>query len=161
MMAGHTMLKVFGAFVVALGFLGGWAPLAFMVAFTGLEILVAFLQAYVFAILTCIYLNDALHMHHISQSNQSSFQGRDIMDPSAAKLIGAGLASIALVGAGVGIGTIFGNYLQGALRNPSAAPGAVRQSSARLRACRGHRPVRPGGGADHPVRVLGPPDPSG
>ena len=41
MMAGHTMLKVFGAFVVALGFLGGWAPLAFMVAFTGLEVLVA------------------------------------------------------------------------------------------------------------------------
>jgi len=64
MMAGHTMLKVFGAFVVALGFLGGWAALAFMVAFTGLEVLVAFLQAYVFAILTCIYLNDALHMHH-------------------------------------------------------------------------------------------------
>ena len=63
MMAGHTMLKVFGSFVVALGFLGGWAALAFMVAFTGLEILVAFLQAYVFAILTCIYLNDALHMH--------------------------------------------------------------------------------------------------
>ena len=43
------------------------------------------------------------------------------MDPSAAKLIGAGLASIALVGAGVGIGTIFGNYLQAAIRNPSAA----------------------------------------
>ena len=63
MMAGHTMLKVFGAFVVALGLLGGWAALAFMVAFTGLEFLVAFLQAYVFAILTCIYLNDALHMH--------------------------------------------------------------------------------------------------
>ena len=64
MMAGHTMLKVFASFVVGLGILGGWAPLAFMVAFTGLEILVAFLQAYVFAILTCIYLNDALHMHH-------------------------------------------------------------------------------------------------
>ena len=63
MMAGHTMLKVFGAFVVGLGILGGWAPLAFLVAFTGLEVLVAFLQAYVFAILTCIYLNDALHMH--------------------------------------------------------------------------------------------------
>ena len=44
------------------------------------------------------------------------------MDPSAAKLIGAGLASIALVGAGIGIGTIFGNYLAGALRNPAAAP---------------------------------------
>ena len=64
MMAGHTMLKVFGAFVVSLGVIGGFAPLAFMVAFTGLEILVAFLQAYVFAILTCIYLNDAIHMHH-------------------------------------------------------------------------------------------------
>ncbi|MGI9379080.1 MAG: F0F1 ATP synthase subunit A [Methyloligellaceae bacterium] len=64
MMAGHTMLKVFGAFVVALGALGGWAPLLFMIPFTGLEFLVAFLQAYVFAILTCIYLNDALHMHH-------------------------------------------------------------------------------------------------
>ena len=64
MMAGHTMLKVFASFVVGLGIIGGWAPLAFMVAFTGLEILIAFLQAYVFAILTCIYLNDALHMHH-------------------------------------------------------------------------------------------------
>ena len=64
MMAGHTMLKVFAGFVVGLGVLGGWMPLAFMVAFTGLEILVAFLQAYVFAVLTCIYLNDALNMHH-------------------------------------------------------------------------------------------------
>ena len=64
MMAGHTMLKVFGGFVVTLGILGGWAPLAFIVAFTGLELLIAFLQAYVFAILTCIYLNDAVHLHH-------------------------------------------------------------------------------------------------
>ena len=45
------------------------------------------------------------------------------MEPEAAKLIGAGLATIALAGAGIGIGTIFGNYLSGALRNPSAAPG--------------------------------------
>ncbi|MGI9464837.1 MAG: F0F1 ATP synthase subunit A [Aestuariivirgaceae bacterium] len=64
MMAGHTMLKVFAGFVVAMGVLGGWIPLAFMVALTGLEILVAFLQAYVFAVLTCIYLNDAINMHH-------------------------------------------------------------------------------------------------
>jgi F-type H+-transporting ATPase subunit a len=63
MMAGHTMLKVFAAFVVGLGVFGGWAPLAFMIPFTGLEILVAFLQAYVFAILSCIYLHDALYMH--------------------------------------------------------------------------------------------------
>ena len=64
MMAGHTMLKVFGGFVISLGLIGGWLPLAFSVALTGLEILVAFLQAYVFAILTCIYLNDALNLHH-------------------------------------------------------------------------------------------------
>ena len=64
MMAGHTMLKVFGGFVVSLGILGGWLPLSFSVALTGLEVLVAFLQAYVCAILTCIYLNDALNLHH-------------------------------------------------------------------------------------------------
>jgi F-type H+-transporting ATPase subunit a len=64
MLAGHTMLKVFGGFVVMLGIIGGWAPLAFIVVFTGLELLIAFLQAYVFAILTCLYLNDAIHLHH-------------------------------------------------------------------------------------------------
>jgi F-type H+-transporting ATPase subunit a len=64
MMAGHTMLKVFGGFVISLGLIGGWLPLGFAVALTGLEILIAFLQAYVFAILTCIYLNDALNLHH-------------------------------------------------------------------------------------------------
>jgi F-type H+-transporting ATPase subunit a len=62
MMAGHTMLKVFGGFAVALGALG-ILPILFIVAITGLELLVALLQAYVFAVLTCIYLNDALHMH--------------------------------------------------------------------------------------------------
>ncbi len=68
MLAGHTMLKVFAGFVVGLAAAGlaplSAGPLALMVALTALEILVAFLQAYVFAILTCIYLNDALHMHH-------------------------------------------------------------------------------------------------
>jgi F-type H+-transporting ATPase subunit a len=64
MLAGHTMLKVFGGFVVMMGILGGWAPLIFIVALTGLELLIAFLQAYVFAILTCLYLNDALHLSH-------------------------------------------------------------------------------------------------
>jgi len=64
MMAGHTMLKVFGGFVISLGLLGGWLPLSFSVALIGLEILIAFLQAYVFAILTCIYLNDALNLNH-------------------------------------------------------------------------------------------------
>lgn len=62
MMAGHTMMKVFGGFVVALGVFGV-APLAVLVALTGFEILVAVLQAYVFTILTCIYLHDAIHLH--------------------------------------------------------------------------------------------------
>ena len=62
MLAGHTLLKVFAGFVVALG-LAGILPLVFIVALTGLEILIAFLQAYVFAILTCLYINDALHLH--------------------------------------------------------------------------------------------------
>lgn len=64
MMAGHTMLKVFGGFVVSLGFAAGWAPLAFTMALTGLEIGIALLQAYVFTILSCLYLHDALHPGH-------------------------------------------------------------------------------------------------
>jgi F-type H+-transporting ATPase subunit a len=69
MLAGHTMLAVFAGFVVALGSAGGLfaglavAPMLLIVAIMLLELLVAFLQAYVFAILTCIYLNEALHLH--------------------------------------------------------------------------------------------------
>ncbi|MEM9224723.1 MAG: F0F1 ATP synthase subunit A [Pseudomonadota bacterium] len=70
MLAGHITLKVFAAFVVSLGTLGtvgvigAILPLFMTIAITALEFLVAALQAYVFAILTCIYLNDALHPHH-------------------------------------------------------------------------------------------------
>jgi F-type H+-transporting ATPase subunit a len=71
MLAGHIALKVFAGFVAMLGFslgalgwVGGVLPLALTVALYALEILVAFLQAYVFAILTCIYLNDAIHPGH-------------------------------------------------------------------------------------------------
>jgi F-type H+-transporting ATPase subunit a len=71
MLAGHIALKVFAGFVAllgvslgAVGWIGGVAPLALTVAIYALEILVAFLQAYVFAILTCIYLNDAIHPGH-------------------------------------------------------------------------------------------------
>ena len=63
MLAGHTLLKVFAGFVVTMPFFTGAFPLAFIVALTGLEILIAFLQAYVFAILTCLYINDAYHLH--------------------------------------------------------------------------------------------------
>lgn len=70
MLAGHIALKVFAGFVVALGSLGALGiagaalPLSMIMALTALEFLVAFLQAYVFTVLTCIYLNDALHPGH-------------------------------------------------------------------------------------------------
>jgi F-type H+-transporting ATPase subunit a len=70
MLAGHITLKVFGGFVTAIASIGiaGWfgatLPLVMIVLLTALELLVAFLQAYVFAILTCIYLNDAIHPGH-------------------------------------------------------------------------------------------------
>lgn len=63
MMAGHTMLKVLAGFVISLGVTLGWAPLAFLVVLTGFEIFVAILQAYIFTVLTCVYLNDAVHLH--------------------------------------------------------------------------------------------------
>ena len=70
MLAGHILLKVFAGFIVmlgsagVLGMFGAIAPLIMVVALTALEFLVAFLQAYVFAVLTCIYLSDALHPGH-------------------------------------------------------------------------------------------------
>jgi len=69
MVAGHVMLFVLAGFVVmmgsagAIGLIGSVAPLALNIAFMGFELLVAVLQAYVFAILTCIYLHDAVHLH--------------------------------------------------------------------------------------------------
>ncbi len=69
MMAGHVMLEVFGSFIVMLGGLGllGYIPAALSLGVNtlliGFELLVATLQAYVFAVLTCIYLHDAVHLH--------------------------------------------------------------------------------------------------
>jgi len=69
MLAGHTMLKVFAGLAVMIASAGGVAaagsvlPLIAIIGLTGLEVLVAVLQAYVFTILTCMYLNDALHLH--------------------------------------------------------------------------------------------------
>ena len=62
MTVGHVLLKVLAGFVIALGFFGV-VPLVVLVAITALELLVALLQAYIFTILCCIYLNDALHLH--------------------------------------------------------------------------------------------------
>jgi F-type H+-transporting ATPase subunit a len=71
MLAGHIALKVFASFIPLLaaglgviGWIGGVMPLGMVIALTALELLVAFLQAYVFTILTCIYLNDAIHPGH-------------------------------------------------------------------------------------------------
>jgi F-type H+-transporting ATPase subunit a len=69
MTAGHVLLKVFGTFVVSLGSFGalpyvlGILPLGVTVALTALEVLIAVVQAYVFALLTSIYLNDAINLH--------------------------------------------------------------------------------------------------
>ena len=62
MMAGHTLLKVVAGFVVPLGIFGV-VPVAGLVAVTALELLISFLQAYIFTILTCIYISDAVHLH--------------------------------------------------------------------------------------------------
>ena len=62
MMAGHTMLKIFAGFIIPLGIFG-IAPLMVDVALTALEVLIAFLQAYVFTILTCLYLNESINLH--------------------------------------------------------------------------------------------------
>jgi F-type H+-transporting ATPase subunit a len=70
MTAGHILLKVFAGFVISLGAAGGAlaalapVPFAMTVAFYGLELIVAVVQAYVFALLTCIYLNDSINLHH-------------------------------------------------------------------------------------------------
>ena len=62
MMVGHTLLKVLGGFAILMG-AAGVLPIALLVGITALEFLVAALQAYVFTILTCIYLHDAIHLH--------------------------------------------------------------------------------------------------
>jgi len=62
MMAGHILLKVFTGFILLTGFIGV-IPLTVLVGITALEFLVAVLQAYIFTILTCVYLNDAIHLH--------------------------------------------------------------------------------------------------
>ena len=70
MLAGHIALKVFASFIPVLagigiaGYFGAVLPLGMVIALTALELLVAFLQAYVFTILTCIYINDAIHPGH-------------------------------------------------------------------------------------------------
>ena len=140
MLAGHITLKVFAGFVVSLsalgavGVAGAVLPLAMTVALTGARIprrLPAGLR-----------LRGAdLHVSQrraASRATETRFTGglppaetcneirstrSSKMEAEAAKCIGAGIACLGMGGAGIGLGTIFGNYLAGALRNPSAADG--------------------------------------
>ena len=106
-------------------------PFVVTIGLDALELLVAFLQAYVFAMLTCMYLNDALHPRSLTlRSTQDEFRHakqEHPMEPHelaiAAKYVGAGLAAIGTGAAGIGVGTLFGQFLNGALRNPSAVEG--------------------------------------
>jgi F-type H+-transporting ATPase subunit a len=63
MTAGHTMLAVMFFYVLTLPVYGSWLPFGFTVVFTGVEIFIGFIQAYIFTILTCVYINDAIHLH--------------------------------------------------------------------------------------------------
>ena len=95
-----------------------------VIALSALELLVAFLQAYVFTILTVIYHQRRYPSGPLTgPSTTKPREGVRFMDPIAAKYIGAGIACIGMGGAGAGVGIIFGNYLAAAVRNPSAAQG--------------------------------------
>ena len=63
MTAGHTVLGVLFFFAATLPLVGFWLPFGFSVVFTAVEIFIGFIQAYIFTILTCVYINDSLHMH--------------------------------------------------------------------------------------------------
>jgi F-type H+-transporting ATPase subunit a len=63
MTAGHTILAVLFGLAISGGLLIGWLPFAFTIAINGLEVAIAFIQAYIFTVLTCVYLGDAFHLH--------------------------------------------------------------------------------------------------
>ena len=129
MLAGHIALAVFASFIPLLaglgiaGYFGAVLPLGMVIALTALELLVAFLQAYVFTILTCILHQRCYSSGPLIRPLTKPQEGVRFMDPIAAKYIGAGIACIGMGGAGAGVGIIFGNYLAAAVRNPSAAQG--------------------------------------
>ncbi len=132
MLAGHITLKVFASFILMLGAFGvaGWAgaviPFAMTVALTALEVAGGLPAG------LCLR-----HPHlHVSERRAASLaltaaeplptQENSIMEDAiidAGKYIGAGMACLGMGGAGIGLGSLFGNYLAGAIRNPSAADG--------------------------------------
>ena len=173
MMAGHMMLKVFAAFVVGLGVIGGWAPLPVHGGFHGSGI-AGRVPAGLRLHRPDLHLSQRCaayaSLSHRTDRNTNSWSGirskhqrnphfnprRVLMDPAAAKLIGAGIASTALIGAGLGIGNIFGSYLVGRAAQSVGGSRPVPEPAPRLRTRRSDRTVRPDRGADHPVRILSP-----
>jgi F-type H+-transporting ATPase subunit a len=67
MTAGHTILAVLFGMAISLPLFIGWVPFAFTIAMNGLEVGIAFIQAYIFTILTCVYLGDAINLHGHSE----------------------------------------------------------------------------------------------
>ena len=124
MLAGHTMLAVFAGFVVALGARGRHLRRPRHRADAADRRDHAARTAGRVPAGLCLRHSD-LHLSQRSTSSPRSTteptKGLTKMDLAAAKMIGAGIACIALVGAGIGIGNVFGSYLSGALRNPGAA----------------------------------------
>src|SRR3546814_2981644 len=94
-----------------------------MVCISALEVLVVVIQADVFALLSSLYINDAVNLHEFVLHPKSLEKEFTIMDAEAAKLIGAGLAAIGAGMAALGVGNVFGSFLESALRNPAAADG--------------------------------------
>jgi F-type H+-transporting ATPase subunit c len=87
-----------------------------MIGITALELLVAAIQAYVFALLTSLYLNDAINLHYLTHFSYRSLHGRE-----AAKLLGAGRPRSESAWPHSAWATCFGSFLESALRNPAAA----------------------------------------
>ena len=123
MLAGHTMLAVFASFVVALGAAGGILSAAVHRA----DAPDRRIMRWKCWSRSCKPMSSPFSPASISTKRFTSTINTERtresfdMDLHAAKMIGAGLACIALVGAGIGIGIVFGSYLSGALRNPGAA----------------------------------------
>ena len=156
MLAGHTMLKVFAGFVVALGGAGG---IFSVLSIAPMLLIIAVVRAGISGGVSAgLCLRDPdLHLPERSaappRSSLNNPKELFDMDLAAAKMIGAGLACIALVGAGIGIGNRVRQLSLGRAAQSGCGRQPDHQPAARLRAVRSDRPVRSGDRAHHPVHL--------